>query len=425
MPFERGPMRRILLVWTCCAALLPAAGAAAQGPAVQSPRATPKIEAKPPDTKLEAPSPEFLRFLETLWPKAQARGVSRATFDLAFQGVTPDPKVAVVGRAQSEFAQPISAYLDGAVSGGRIRRGGELARQWAATLDAVEAFYGVPRSVVLAAWGMESNFGGYTGKTSVIRALATLAFHRQRAGYFERELIAALEMIEKDHIRPAEMLGSWAGAMGQTQFMPSSFLAYAADGDGDGRRDIWASVPDVLASIANFLKEHGWKPGLPWGFEVALPEGFDFRNHRQSFSGWESLGLRRMDGKAMPRAGEATLFLPAGARGPALLVTANYLVIKTYNSSDAYALGVALLGDRIFGGQPLRGAWPKDEPALDMGQRQEVQRQLQKLGHDVGEPDGKIGSKTREAVRQFQLRRGLVPDGYADLTVLKELRAAR
>jgi hypothetical protein len=158
---------------------------------------------------------------------------------------------------------------------------------------------------------------------------------------------------------------------------------------------------------------------------VAVPESFDFRNNRQSFSGWESLGLRRMDGKPMPRSGDATLFLPAGARGPALLVTSNYLVIKTYNSSDAYALGVALLGDRIFGGQPIRGAWPKDAPALDLSQRQEVQRQLQKLGHDVGEPDGKIGSKTREAVRQFQLQRGLVPDGYADPGVLKELRAAR
>ena len=223
----------------------------------------------------EAPSPEFARYLESLWPKAQARGVSRATFDFAFRGVTPDPKIAAVTGKQSEFVQPIWGYLESAVSGVRIQRGGEAARQWAAILDAVEAFYGVPKGVVLAAWGMESNFGGFTGKTYVIRALATLAFARHRGGYFEKELIAALEMIEKDHVRPAEMLGSWAGAMGQTQFMPSSFLAYAADGDGDGKRDIWGSVPDVLASIANFLKEHGWKPGLPWGFEVALPEGFD------------------------------------------------------------------------------------------------------------------------------------------------------
>src|SRR5829696_6950650 len=395
-------MRRTLLVWTCCAALLPAAGAAAQGAAVQAPRPAPKIEAKTPDTKLEAPSPEFARHLESLWPKAQARGVSRATFDLAFQGVTPDPKVAVVGRAQSEFAQ-----------------------QWAATLDAVEAFYGVPRSVVLAAWGMESNFGGYTGKTSVIRALATLAFHRQRAGYFERELIAALEMIEKDHIRPAEMLGSWAGAMGQTQFMPSSFLAYAADGDGDGRRDIWASVPDALASIANFLKEHGWKPGLPWGFEVVLPEGFDYAVHRRGFAEWTTAGVRRVDGAEMPRAGEGLLFLPTGARGPAFLLSENFVVIKAYNTSDSYALAVGHLGDRILGGGPIRGAWPKEAPPLSRDERVEIQRRLSKRGLLDGDADGRIGFKTRDAVRRFQLDRGLLPDGHADPAVLKELRASR
>jgi len=184
-------------------------------------------------------------------------------------------------------------------------------------------------------------------------------------------------------------------------------------------------VPDALASTANFLRRQGWQPGLPWGFEVALPQGFDLRQNRRSFSGWEGAGLRRVDGKSMPRSGEATLFLPAGARGPAFLITDNYLVIKTYNSSDAYALGVALLGDRIFGAPPIRGAWPKDEPTLDLRQRQEVQKRLQQLGHDVGEPDGKIGSKTREAVRQFQLQRGLAPDGYADLDVLNALRAVR
>jgi len=368
---------------------------------------------------------DFQRFIESLWPEAHGRGVLRATFDAALQGVALDPKIVALTRKQSEFNQPIWEYLGGAISPARLARGSELAREWSQALDGIERVYGVPRAVVLGVWGMETNFGSFTGGIDVVRSLATLAFVRYRGDFFRDELLNALQILQQEHIGRGKLLGSWAGAMGQTQFMPSSFLKYAVDGDGDGRRDIWASVPDALASTANFLRQQGWQPGLPWGFEVALPEGFDFRNHRQSFSGWESLGLRRMDGRAMPRTGEATLFLPAGARGPALLVTANYLVIKTYNSSDAYALGVALLGDRIFGGQPLRGAWPKDEPALDMGQRQEVQRQLQKLGHDVGEPDGKIGSKTREAVRQFQLRRGLVPDGYADLTVLKELRAAR
>jgi membrane-bound lytic murein transglycosylase B len=422
-------MRGILLA-AMIGALLAASAALAQGAAPGHATPVPPAKAaqpKPADsaTKPEVPSPEFARYLESLWPKAQARGVSRATFDLAFQGVTPDPKVAVVGRAQSEFAQPISAYLDSAVSGGRIRRGGELARQWAATLDAVEAFYGVPRSVVLAAWGMESNFGGYTGKNSVIRALATLAFHRQRAGYFERELIAALEMIERDHIRPAGMLGSWAGAMGQTQFMPSSFLAYAADGDGDGKRDIWTSAPDALASIANFLKEHGWKPGLPWGFEVALPEGFDYAVHRRGFAEWTAAGVKRVDGAEMPRAGEGLLFLPAGARGPAFLLSENFFVIKAYNTSDSYALAVGHLGDRILGGAPVRGAWPKAETMLGRNERVEVQKRLSERGLLDGDPDGRIGFKTRDAVRRFQLDRGLLADGHADPAVLKELRASR
>jgi peptidoglycan lytic transglycosylase B len=418
-------MRRILLVWTCCAALLPVAGAAAQGPAVQPPRAAPKTEAKAPDTKLEAPSPEFLRFLETLWPKAQARGISRETFDLAFKGVTPDPKIAAVTQKQSEFAQPIWAYLDGAITAARLQRGRDLAQQWAPTLDAVESAYGVPRSIVLAAWGMESNFGGFSGRISVIRALATLAFARHRGGYFEKELIAALEMIELDHIRPSEMLGSWAGAMGQTQFMPSSFLAYAVDGDGDGKRDIWTSVPDALASIANFLKRHGWKAGLPWGFEIALPDGFDYQLHRRSFADWAALGARRVDREPMPRSGEGLLFVPAGARGPAFLLSDNFFVIKSYNTSDAYALALGHLGDRIAGGSAIQGVWPRGEPLLSRDERIELQKRLAERGHYAGDADGRVGFKTRDAVRQFQLERGLLADGHGDPAVLKELRASR
>jgi hypothetical protein len=207
--------------------------------------------------------------------------------------------------------------------------------------------------------------------------------------------------------------------------MPSSFMKYAVDGNRDGVRDIWASVPDAMASTANYLRRQGWQPGLPWGFEVKLPQGFDFRNLRQGFARWQALGLRRVDGKPMPRSGEASLFLPGGARGPAFLLTGNYDVIKTYNSSDAYAMGVAHLGDRLMGGLPIHGAWPKGEPMLDKDERQELQLRLSRLGFYEGESDGKFGSKTREAVRNFQLRRGLIPDGYADYAVLRELRAAR
>ena len=220
---------------------------------------------------------------------------------------------------------------------------------------------------MLGIWGMETNFGRFTGTIPVVRALATLAFIRHRGDFFRNELLIALQMLEGRHVAGAAMLGSWAGAMGQTQFMPSSYVKYAVDGDGDGRADIWKSMPDALASTANYLRRHGWRPGLPWGFEVTLPKGFDFRNHRHGFASWHRLGVRPIDRRTMAWSGEATLLLPAGRRGPAFLVTENYAVIKAYNSSDAYAIGVAHLGDRIYGGRPVAGDWPKDERLLDQG----------------------------------------------------------
>jgi lytic murein transglycosylase len=372
-----------------------------------------------------ADTADFRRFVESLWPEAKALGVSRATFDEAFRGVAPDPKIVALTRKQSEFVRPIWAYIDDAVSAQRLKRGREMAEEWAQTLAKVERTYGVPRSVVLGVWGMETNFGSFTGSIYTVRALATLAHSGYRGDFFRGELLTALQILEQDHIEREDMVGSWAGAMGQTQFMPSSFMKYAVDGNRDGRRDIWRSVPDALASTANYLRQQGWQPGLPWGFEVELPERFDFRNFRLGFASWSHLGVRRMDGKPMPRAGEATLFLPGGASGPAFLVTDNYVVIKSYNSSDAYAMGVAHLGDRLAGGRPIRGEWPSKERQLDRDEREELQRRLQALGFYAGETDGKLGTKSREAVRNFQLQRGLIPDGYADLAVLRELRSAR
>jgi lytic murein transglycosylase len=411
-PTRTTRLRGLLVTASIGLAALGALPAAAQ---VEEPEATASTQGQA----------EFRRFVESLWPEARQVGVSRATFDEAFRGVVPDPKIVALTKQQSEFVRPIWDYVNGAISQARLQRGREMAQRFAAQFEAAERAYGVPRSVILGVWGMETNYGTFTGNFYVVRALATLSFVRYRGDFFRNELLTALQILEQDHIERDTMRGSWAGAMGQTQFMPTSFTRFAVDGDGDGRRDIWASMPDAIASTANYLKEHGWTRGLPWGFEVALPDGFDFRNLRQTFGGWGGLGVQRVDGRPLPSSGEATLFLPAGASGPAFLVTANFDVIKAYNASDAYALGVGHLGDRVSGGPAIQGEWPTNERMLDKEQRVEVQKRLLAMGFYQGETDGKHGSRTRAAVREFQLKRGLVPDGYANLALLEQLRRAR
>jgi membrane-bound lytic murein transglycosylase B len=306
-------------------------------------------------------SADFAHFVHSLWPQAHARGVSRATFDAAFRGVTPDPDVIERTKKQAEFVKPIGDYLASAVSAKRIETGRAKAREWKETLEKVERLYGVDPYVVLGVWGLETNFGGYVGDKYVIRALATLAYARYRGDYFRRELLSALQILEAGHVHAEDMQGSWAGAMGQTQFMPSSFNHYAVDFDGDGHKDIWTNVPDALASTANYLKKHGWIAGETWGYEVLLPSGFGGSSgatRYRPFAEWAAQGLTRADGEAMPREGHAALIMPAGGGGPAFLVTRNFKVIKTYNNSIAYALGVSLLGDRIAGWPALKRNWP-------------------------------------------------------------------
>ncbi len=302
----------------------------------------------------------FESYVAGIWPEAHAHGVSRATFEAAFAGVTPDPDVIAKTRTQAEFHKTLSEYLATAVSDKRIAMGQEKYREFGPWLAKAEARFGVDRSVILGVWGLETKFGTYVGKSYVIRSLATLAAAHYRGPYFRHELIKALVILQEGHIDPAHMMGSWAGAMGQTQFMPSNFKPYAVDFDGDGRRDIWTSVPDALGSTANFLKKHGWVAGEPWGYEASLPEGFEPRAGKGrylDFGTWAARGVTRADGGAMPRSGRAMLLQPT-AGGPAFLVTPNFRIIKRYNNSTAYALGVALLGERIAGSGASKTRWP-------------------------------------------------------------------
>lgn len=370
-----------------------------------------------------APKGDFSAFVAGIWPDAQRAGVSRQVFDAALSGVTPDPKVSALTKKQAEFSKPIWIYVNGAVSGARVAQANQMAATYSSVLGQVESRYGVPREIVLAVWGMESGFGANTGGLSVIRSLATLAYIRYRGTFFRDELVKALQIIQAGHVTPAGMKGSWAGAMGQTQFMPSSYIDYAVDADGDGHPNIWTSAPDALASTANYLRQKGWQPGLPWLVEVSLPANLDLGTHRRGFGDWASMGVRRTDGQALPRSGNANLFMPAGLHGPTFLVGDNFEVIRSYNSSDAYAMGVGHLANRIAGGRSFARAWPAK--SLSHPERAEVQKRLSQLGFYRGEADGRHGTKTREALRAFQAKHGLVTDGYADFAVLKALRGGK
>ncbi|MBB3809077.1 lytic murein transglycosylase [Pseudochelatococcus contaminans] len=397
---------------TVTTASIPASRTAAPAPAM------PYVSSATQDASMQS----FSDFTRGLWPEASARGVSRRTFDTALAGVEPNARIIALTKKQSEFVKPVWDYLESATSAQRLSRGRAATTQWRETFVAVEQRFGVDRKVIAGVWGMETNFGSTMGSHYVIEALATLAHAQYRGPFFRNELLTALKILDEGHINREGMIGSWAGAMGQTQFMPTSFMRYAVDFTGEGRRDIWTSVPDALASTGNYLREHGWVTGLPWGFEVKLPQNYNYRQRNGDFGTFASAGVRRMDGKAMPRTGEARLFMPAGARGPVFLVTKNFDVIKRYNNSDSYALGVALLGDMIHGGQGVQAAWPRDEKPLSRNEREDLQRYLARLGYPVGEPDGRIGTQTRAAITAYQEQRGLVPDGHPSTALLAHLR---
>ncbi|MDP9899034.1 lytic murein transglycosylase [Variovorax ginsengisoli] len=362
--------------------------------------------------------------------RAQARGagIGESALRDAFDDVRYLPRVIELDRAQPEFTRSVWDYLDAAVSPQRVALGEQKLAQVRTQADAAAARYGVPAATVVAIWGMESNYGGNYGNIPTIDALATLGFEGRRQAWARDQLMAALKIIDSGDIHHAQMIGSWAGAMGQTQFLPSSFLAYAVDADGDGRRDIWGSMADVLASTANYLARSGWQPGEAWGAEVQLPAGFDYaradRVVRQASAQWAAEGVRGMGGAALPELADASVLLPAGARGPAFLVGRNFRAILRYNSSDSYALGVSLLSQRLAGGPGVVAAWPREQQVLSRAQVLALQTRLNQLGFDSGSPDGMMGPSTRDGLRKYQRSLGLPADGYPTVELLERLSAS-
>jgi len=377
---------------------------------------------------IRAAAANFRNCLAGLWPLAERRGVSRALFEANVAGLTPDLRIMDLLDAQPEFTKSFWDYLDILVNEDRIQNGRAILAQHRATFDAVEKAYGVDRHFIAAIWGVESNYGTQIGERSVIRSTATLACIGRRQDYFREEFLSALEILARGDVKADHLKGSWAGAFGPTQFMPTSFKRYAVDFDGDGRRDVVDSVPDVIASTANNLKKDGWVTGQTWGYEVVVPKGFNFmladRSRVMSVQEWERAGIRRAGGKAFLRVDDrAYLLVPAGAQGPGFLMLQNFRVIMKYNPAEAYALAIGHLADRLRGGEPFVQAWPRQERVLTRAERYELQQPLAARGYDVGEPDGRLGGKTRNALRQFQSSVGHVPDGFASAAILERLRS--
>ena len=369
---------------------------------------------------------DFRSCLAGLRGQAAAEGISAAAFDRAFAGVQPDMSVLELMDNQPEFKTPIWDYMAALVDEERVTDGRAAMRQHAQALAAAESRYGVDRHVIAGVWGVESNFGKDIGGRPLVQSLATIACHgSRRRDYFRGELFATLKIIDAGDIDPRRLNGSWAGAFGHTQFMPSTFQRLAVDLDGDGRRDVVDSVPDAVGSTANFLKKAGWNAGLPWGFEVRIPPGYggpSGRKAKRPVSSWASLGVTRIDGRPLAGDYPAGLLLPAGPNGPAFLVTRNFDALYSYNAAESYGLAIAVLSDRLRGAPGIRTAWPTDDPPLSRAERREMQRLLAARGYDVGEPDGRVGQKTRDAIKDIERRLGMAPTGRPGGKVLEALK---
>lgn len=360
---------------------------------------------------------------------AIAAGIDPALFDRAFAGIEPNPDVLKADSSQPEFTRPVWEYLDGAVAQTRINRGRVLMLQQRGDLSRIEQRYGVASEVLVAIWGLESNFGGNIGNHNVVRSLATLAYEGRRQAFWRSQLLAVLQILQHGDISPERLVGSWAGAMGQTQFMPTTYNEHAVDFDGDGKRDLWNSSGDALASAAHYLQSAGWQSGQSWGYEVNLPQGFDYAmadpEVRRSIAEWRALGVQPASTPLQPVTDDvmATLMLPAGHRGPVFLLQSNFRSILRYNNSTAYALAIGLLSDALRGGNGVLAAWPRDERQLGRSERLELQERLAAKGFDPGPADGIIGANTRKAIRALQLQLNWPADGYPNSALLEQLRS--
>jgi lytic murein transglycosylase len=371
------------------------------------------------------PTPAFTACLAKLRAQALAQGIRAETFATHTAGLAADPTVIESLDFQPEFRTPIWDYLAGLVDDERVADGRRMLAEHAATLAAVERTYGVDAETVVAVWGVESNFGRQFGKKPLVQSLATLSCEGRRQAFFRGELFATLKLLQSGDLKGEGLVGSWAGAFGHTQFMPSTYSRIAVDGDGDGRRDLVGSIPDALASTANYLRKSGWRSGEPWGFEVKAPASVSAggRSAKKPLSAWKAQGVVRVDGR--PLGADSTmagLIRPGGAGGPAFLVMKNYDAIYSYNAAESYAIAIAHLSDRLRGGGPFATPWPTDDPGLSRAERRELQTLLLARGHAIGEVDGMIGSKSREAIAAEQRRLGREPDGRAGKAILEALR---
>jgi membrane-bound lytic murein transglycosylase B len=368
----------------------------------------------------------FAAFLKDFRPTALADGITPETYDDATRTIARNQKVFDHNLNQPEFAKPIWDYLDNALSPERVGNGRALMAGDADILSRIHAKYGVPPEILISVWGNESDYGRGMGRYNMFEALATLAYDGPRTDYARPQLIAALKMMQRQHFDPSAMTSSWAGAFGQTQFVPTTFLSQAVDGDGDGKIDLWTDVADALASTANVLSNAGWVDGKPWGYEVALPAGFAFEQAdleiTKPVAAWQGLGVKTIAGADLPAsANPASIYLPAGARGPAFLVFPNFKVVLKYNNAASYALAVCLLADQLKGSPAVMAQWPRELAPLTRDERVALQTSLMKLGFDVGKADGLIGSKSRAAVRGWQKAHSLPADGYATQELLTRI----